>query len=160
MKQTAVDWLIEKLHSHSGHIDILDVASLNKYWEQSKEMDKEQQKQMLIGLLDWMNKVAQDNPMALETDSEDIVDMYLQGYYTKTNVAKNDDGSETHIQVYTRELTLDERAKQHQTPNIFYDIHGSFNIVDSIENSDMTIEDREWLHGKFDEAGIPRNIKI
>ena len=124
------------------------------------DLVKEQQKQMLIGLLEWMNKVAQDNPMALETDSEDIVDMYLQGYYTKTNVAKNDDGSETHIQVYTRELTLDERAKQHQTPNIFYDIHGSFNIVDSIENSDMTIEDREWLHGKFDEAGIPRNIKI
>ena len=83
MKQTAVDWLIEKLHSHSGHIDILDVASLNKYWEQSKEMDKEQQKQMLIGLLDWMNKVAQDNPMALETDSEDIVEMYLREYYEK-----------------------------------------------------------------------------
>lgn len=44
---------------------------------------KEQERQMLIGLLEWMNKVAQDNPMALETDSEDIVDMYLQGYYTK-----------------------------------------------------------------------------
>lgn len=42
MKQTAVDWLIEKLHSHSGHIDILDVASLNKYWEQAKEMEKNQ----------------------------------------------------------------------------------------------------------------------
>ena len=60
------------------------------------------------------------------------------------------------FQVYTRELTLDERAKQHQNPNIFYDIHGSFNIGDSIENSDMTIEDREWLHGKFDEGGIPK----
>ena len=36
------------------------------------------------------------------------------------------------FQVYTRELTLDERAKQHQNPNIFYDIHGSFNIGDSI----------------------------
>ena len=60
------------------------------------------------------------------------------------------------FQVWTRELTLDERAKQHQNPNIFYDIHGSFNIGDSIENSDMTIEDREWLHGKFDEGGIPK----
>jgi hypothetical protein len=56
-----------------------------------------------------------------------------------------------------KELTLDERAKLHQNPNIFYDIHGSFNIGDSIENSDMTIEDRKWLHSKFDEAGIPRN---
>ena len=60
------------------------------------------------------------------------------------------------FQVYTIVLTLDERAKQHQNPNIFYDIHGSFNIGDSIENSDMTIEDREWLHGKFDEGGIPK----
>ena len=60
------------------------------------------------------------------------------------------------FQVYTRKLTLDERAKQHQNPNIFYDIHGSFNVGDSIENSDMTIEDREWLHGKFDEGGIPK----
>lgn len=42
MKQTAVDWLIKKLYSHSPHIDILDVASLNGYWEQAKEMEKEQ----------------------------------------------------------------------------------------------------------------------
>ena len=48
------------------------------------ELHNEQERQMLIGLLEWMNKVAQDNPMALETDSEDIVDMYLQGYYTET----------------------------------------------------------------------------
>lgn len=42
MKQTAVDWLIKKLYSHSPHIDILDVASLNGYWEQAKEMEKDQ----------------------------------------------------------------------------------------------------------------------
>lgn len=42
MRQTAVDWLIEKLHRHSGHIDILDVASLNNYWKQAKQMEKEQ----------------------------------------------------------------------------------------------------------------------
>jgi isopropylmalate/homocitrate/citramalate synthase len=36
------------------------------------------EREMLIGLLDWMNKVAQDNPMAFETDTEDIVDMYLE----------------------------------------------------------------------------------
>jgi len=60
------------------------------------------------------------------------------------------------FQVYTRELSLDERAKQHPNPDIFYDIHGSFNIEDNIENSDMTIEDREWLHSKFDEGNIPK----
>lgn len=42
MKQTAVDWLIKKLYSHSPHIDILDVASLNGYWEQAKEMERQQ----------------------------------------------------------------------------------------------------------------------
>jgi thymidylate synthase len=60
------------------------------------------------------------------------------------------------FQFYTRELSLDERAKQHPNPNMFYDIHGSFNIGDSIENSDMTIEDREWLHGKFNDGNIPK----
>ena len=42
MKQTAVEWLIEKLYSHDGHIDILDVACLNDYWGQAKEMEKKQ----------------------------------------------------------------------------------------------------------------------
>jgi thymidylate synthase len=60
------------------------------------------------------------------------------------------------FQFYTRELSLEERAKQHPNPNMFYGIHGRFNIGDSIENSDMTIEDREWLHGKFDEGNIPK----
>ena len=74
MKQTAVEWLVEQYTQGNYSWEV---------YEQAKEMDKEQQKQMLIGLLDWMNKVAQDNPMAFETDSEDIVDMYLRGYYTK-----------------------------------------------------------------------------
>jgi len=60
------------------------------------------------------------------------------------------------FQVYTRELSLDERAKQHPNPDKFYDIHGSFNIGNSIENSDMSIEDRKWLHNKFDEGNIPK----
>ena len=51
--------------------------------EQEKKIDNNKERQMLIGLLDWMNKVAQDNPMLFETDSDDIVDMYLRGYYTK-----------------------------------------------------------------------------
>jgi thymidylate synthase len=60
------------------------------------------------------------------------------------------------FQVWTRELSLDERAKLHSNPDMFYDIHGTFSIQDSIEDSNMTIEDREWLHGKLDEAGIPK----
>lgn len=53
-KQTAVDWLIKKLYSHSPHIDILDVASLNGYWEQAKEIEKEQIKEAhLNGQSEW-----------------------------------------------------------------------------------------------------------
>jgi hypothetical protein len=74
MKQTSVEWLVEQYTQGNYSWEV---------YEQAKEMDKEQQKQMLIGLLNWMNKVAQDNPMVFETDSEDIVDMYLKQYYTK-----------------------------------------------------------------------------
>ncbi len=74
MKKTAVEWLVEQYTQGNYSWEV---------YEQAKEMDKEQQKQMLIGLLNWMNKVAQDNPMVFETDSEDIVDMYLEAYYTK-----------------------------------------------------------------------------
>ena len=38
----SVEWLIDQLHSHIGHIDVLDVAELNGYFDKAKEMDKEQ----------------------------------------------------------------------------------------------------------------------
>ena len=41
-QQTAVEWLVEQLYSHSGHIDVLDVAHLNGYFEKAKQMEKEQ----------------------------------------------------------------------------------------------------------------------
>jgi hypothetical protein len=89
MKQTAVDWLVEKYNyvlwlrnkdeKLAGQADKM----MSHYLVEAKEMEKEQQREKLIGLLDWMNQVAKDNPMAFETDSEDIVDMYLEAYYTK-----------------------------------------------------------------------------
>ena len=60
------------------------------------------------------------------------------------------------FQVYTRELSLDERAKLHPTPDMFYDINGTFSIQDSIEDSNLPTEDRVWLHSKFDEGGVPK----
>jgi thymidylate synthase len=60
------------------------------------------------------------------------------------------------FQVYTRELSLDERAKLHPTPDMFYDINGTFSIQDSIEDSNLPTEDKVWLHSKFDEGGIPK----
>jgi hypothetical protein len=72
-KQTAVEWLYDQLTS-----TWFDKVSGTDVLKKAKEMEKEQQKQMLINLLDWMNKVAQDNAMVFETDIEDIVEMYLQ----------------------------------------------------------------------------------
>jgi thymidylate synthase len=60
------------------------------------------------------------------------------------------------FQVYTRELSLDERAKLHPTPDMFYDINGTFSIQYSIEDSNLPTEDKVWLHSKFDEGGIPK----
>lgn len=94
MKQTAVDWLFQELLDRPKDkmvwYYILEKAKEMEKQEyipitieQEKKIDNNKKRQMLIGLLDWMNKVAQDNPMVLETDSEDIVDMFLQEYYTK-----------------------------------------------------------------------------
>ena len=41
-EQTAVEWLVEQLHNHRGHIDILDVATLNGYFQQALEIEKQQ----------------------------------------------------------------------------------------------------------------------
>jgi len=41
-EQTAIDWLIEQLYDHQGHIDILDVARINGYFEEAKKMEKQQ----------------------------------------------------------------------------------------------------------------------
>lgn len=60
------------------------------------------------------------------------------------------------FQFYTRELSLDERAKLHPNPDIFYDIHGAFSIGDNIENSNLSDKDRIWLHEQFNVGGIPK----
>ncbi len=36
---------------------------------------------LLIGFLEWMNKTTTDNPMAIETDNDDIVAMFLNKTY-------------------------------------------------------------------------------
>jgi hypothetical protein len=35
----------------------------------------------MIGLLKWMNKIASENPMRLETDDDDIVQQYYNETY-------------------------------------------------------------------------------
>jgi hypothetical protein len=86
MKQTAIQQAIVMVKNRiDSQIDTLMGKHTTHHLQQIErdlydliDVEKEQQKQMLLGLLDWMNKVAQDNPMVFETDSEDIVEMYLQ----------------------------------------------------------------------------------
>jgi hypothetical protein len=68
-KQTAVEWLI----SQQKHNQFFDIETI----EQAKEMEK----QRMIGLLQWMNRVTQSNPMRLETDDDDVVEQYYLETY-------------------------------------------------------------------------------
>lgn len=84
---TAVDWLIDEAMklviqymNRTLNEDTLDDV-VYEIGTKAKQMEKEQERQKLIDLLNWMNKVAANNPMAFETDHDDIVDMYLNGYY-------------------------------------------------------------------------------
>jgi hypothetical protein len=60
------------------------------------------------------------------------------------------------LKIEERELSLDDRAKLHPNPENFYDIHGTFSISDSIENSNFP--DKDWLHEQFDDRGIPTKL--
>jgi hypothetical protein len=60
------------------------------------------------------------------------------------------------LKIEERKLNLDERAKLHPNPENFYDIHGTFSISDSIEDSNFP--DKDWLHEQFDNGGIPTKL--
>jgi len=60
------------------------------------------------------------------------------------------------LTIEERKLNLDERAKLHPNPENFYDIHGTFSISDSIEDSNFP--DKDWLHEQFDNRGIPTKL--
>jgi hypothetical protein len=100
-----------------------------------------------------------------------IVDEVYQKYTTKYmgyedipskdlflfEIKKNKEFSEKWgLGIEERNLNLDERAKLHPNPENFYDIHGTFSIGDSIEDSNFP--DKDWLHEQFDNGGIPTKI--
>jgi len=60
------------------------------------------------------------------------------------------------LTIEERELNLDERAKLHPNPENFYDIHGTFSISDSIEDSNFP--DKDYLHEQFNKGGIPNKL--
>jgi hypothetical protein len=72
-KQTAVEWLIQWSKENP-------VAFQSDYYaaiEQAKATEKEN----MIGLLQWMNKINSETPMRLETDLDDIVEQYYNETY-------------------------------------------------------------------------------
>jgi hypothetical protein len=71
-QQTAVEWLIE-------HYTFADLTADS--WQMIQQQAKEMEKERMIGLLKWMNKIASENPMRLETDDDDIVQQYYNETY-------------------------------------------------------------------------------
>ena len=100
-----------------------------------------------------------------------IIDEVYQKYTTKYmghedipskdlflfEIKKNKEFSEMWgLGIEERNLNLDERAKLHSNPENFYEVHGTFSISDSIENSNFP--DKDWLHEQFDNGGIPTKL--
>ena len=87
MKQTAVEWLFLQMENLITKAEITNMDSNDfviakvKLLQEAKEMEKDQQCQKVIDFLTWTNKITLENPMALETDHDDIANMFLNGYY-------------------------------------------------------------------------------
>jgi hypothetical protein len=77
-QQTAVDILCGKLAMKLGI-----PQAITFYIDHQEEIReaKEMEKERMIGLLKWMNKIASENPMRLETDDDDIVQQYYKQTY-------------------------------------------------------------------------------
>ena len=68
-EQTAVEWLEQEM--------LKPDLSMKEILKQAKEKEKER----MIGLLEWMDRVTQSDPMRLETDNDDIVEQYYLETY-------------------------------------------------------------------------------
>jgi hypothetical protein len=74
-KQTSVEWLIENINKKSWWENVAGIP------EEIIEQAKSTEKDNMIGLLQWMNKIASETPMRLETDLDDIVEQYYNETY-------------------------------------------------------------------------------
>jgi cytochrome c2 len=81
-KQNSIDWLVEELRKYIEEPwKYVPKGGKEAIVEQAKAMHKEEQREDMIGLLEWMNEIAKTDPMQLETDKDDIVDMYYNETY-------------------------------------------------------------------------------
>lgn len=84
-KETSVEWYAQKdteltIQFLEGKLNQIQLAVKKlQCLNDAKQMHKEELRNECIGLLKWMNKVAETNPIQLETDFDDIVEMYLKG---------------------------------------------------------------------------------
>ena len=78
-KQTAVEFLFKQIYGDTGHIGSFTTEGKDAYeaFQQVIQMEKEN----MIGLLQWMNKINSETPMRLETDLDDIVEQYYNETY-------------------------------------------------------------------------------
>jgi hypothetical protein len=81
MKQTSIDWLQDKIKETYNKEGKLPLAYTLDLVKQAKAMEKEQKVKDMIGLLQWMNKIALETPMRLETELDDIVEQYYNETY-------------------------------------------------------------------------------
>jgi hypothetical protein len=78
---TAVEWFIDNAFDE-GFLWVTDkpaMFELNLIIDKAKEMQKGQ----MIGLLAWMNKIATEDPMRLETTHDDIVEQFYNEIFKK-----------------------------------------------------------------------------
>jgi hypothetical protein len=102
MTQTAVEWLIDRLYQHEYHIDILDVAKINGYFEQAKEMHKKEiidaRDNMQKSCIELANKI---NPHLFEFNKKDG-----EQYYQETYGSKGSDAEKTNSQRFDEFMDL------------------------------------------------------
>jgi hypothetical protein len=85
-QQSAVEWFINELESKGEAWENVSTRRLQINIDVTKYLDlkrqvKEIEKVNMIGLLKWMNKIASETPMRLETDLDDIVEQYYNETY-------------------------------------------------------------------------------
>jgi hypothetical protein len=85
-QQTALEWFIEQLEEKGDLRETPSIRNIQLNIDTSDYMElkqkaKEMEKERMIGLLKWMNKIASENPMRLETDDDDIVQQYYNETY-------------------------------------------------------------------------------
>lgn len=78
-QQSEVEWLFEELN----RIIRIEDESKHSVWlsiflqqDEALKKAKAMEKENMIGLLKWTNKIASETPMRLETDLDDIVEQY------------------------------------------------------------------------------------